>query len=189
MSLQKSTDTDDSSAKPFVFSWRRFMIHASIVVIGLLLGWLTWYFSKPQSVRFHETKADEYLTVSVTPEIEIALDAGSSIAITDNHPMLMELFKGNVYFSVKKEAIEKFKIKIGEAIVEDVGTRFSIRMNKDGSRIASVAEGQLKIHVATGAYLVSAMEQADFDNFKFGGHRLISESEVAPWITNQFQGF
>ena len=185
MSLQKSTDTAntaDASEKPFVFSWRRFILHASILVIGLFLGWLTWYFSKPQSVRFYETKVDEYLSVSVTPEIEIALDAGSSIAITDNQPMLIELFKGNVYFNVNKKKKKKFRVKIGEAMVEDVGTRFSIRMNKNDGKVVSVAEGQIKIHVATGTFMISALEQAHFDNFKLSGHRLISESEVAPWI-------
>jgi ferric-dicitrate binding protein FerR (iron transport regulator) len=186
MSAQKSTD---AASKPIVFSWRRFLLHASILGIGLLLGWMTWYFSKPQSVRFHETKADEYLTVAVTPHIEIALDTGSSIAITDRQPLFMELFKGNVYFNISRNAMEQIRIKVGEALIEDAGTRFSIRMNKDGSRIVSVAEGQLKINVASGAYQISALEQADFDNVKISRHRLISEREVAPWTTGWNSGF
>jgi len=186
MSAHKSTD---SASKTFVFSWRRFLLHTSILAAGLLLGWMTWYFSKPQSVRFHETKADEYLTVAVTPHIEIALDAGSSIAITDHQPMRMELFKGNVYFNIDKNTMEQVRIKVGEALIENIGTRFSIRMNKDGSRIVSVAEGQLKINVASGAYQISALEQADFDNVKINRHRLISEREVAPWTANWNNGF
>jgi transmembrane sensor len=178
MSTDKSTD---SVSKPFVFSWRRFLLHTSILISGLLLGWLTWYFSNPQSVRFYETKADEYLTVAVTPHIEIALDTGSSIAITDRQPLFMEVFKGNVYLNIGKNVAEKIRIKVGEAFIEDVGTRFSIRMNKDGSRIVSVAEGQLKINVASGAYMVSALEQADFDDVRISRHSLISEREVAPW--------
>jgi transmembrane sensor len=186
MSAHKSTD---SASKSFVFSWRRFLLHTSILLVGLLLGLTTWYFSKPQSVRFHETKADEYLTVAVAPHIDIDLDVGSSIAITDRRPLIMELFKGNVYFNIGRNALEKVRIKVGEAFIEDVGTRFSIRMNKDGSRMVSVAEGQIKIHVASGAYLVSALEQADFDNVKISRHRLISEREVAPWIENRNNGF
>ena len=87
MPSQKSTDPG-SSPKPIVFSWRRFGLHAGIVIIGLLLGCLTWLFSKPQSVRFYETRADEYMTVAVTPSIEIALDNSSSIAVTDIKPTL-----------------------------------------------------------------------------------------------------
>lgn len=186
MSAHKSTD---SASNRFVFSWRRFLLHTSILAIGLLLGWMTWYFSKPQSVRFHETKADEYLIVAVTPHIEIALDTDSSIAITDHQPMLMELFKGNVYFNIGRSAIEKIRIKAGEAFIDDVGTRFSIRMNKNGSGVVSVAEGQLKINVASGEYLISALEQADFNKIKISGHRLISEREVAPWTTDRNSGF
>lgn len=181
MSAHKSTD---SASKRFVFSWRRFLLHTSILAIGLLLGWMTWYVSKPQSIRFHETKADEYLTVTVAPHIEIALDSGSSIAISDHQPMLMELFRGNVYFNIGKNTVETIRIKVGDAFIDDIGTRFSIRMNKNGSGIISVAEGQLKINVASGAYLISALEQADFDNVKISRHRLISEREVAPWTTD-----
>ncbi len=186
--MSERKPTDDTS-QPFIFSWRRFLLHASILSAGLLLGWLTWYFSSPPSVRFHETKADEYLTVAVAPHIEIALDTGSSIAVTDNQPILMELFKGNVYFNINKNIMENIRIKIGDAFIDEVGTRFSIRMNKDGSRIISVAEGQLKINVASGTYLVNALEQVDFDNIKISRHRLISKQEVAPWATNRNNGF
>ncbi len=185
MSTKKPTDPADAASRPFIFSWRRFWLHASILAAGLLLGWMTWYFSKPQSVRFHETKADEYMTVAVTPHIEIALDTGSSIAVTDNQPLLMELFRGNVYFTINKNIMENIRIKIGEVLIEDVGKRFSIRMNKDGSRIVAVAEGQLKVNVASGTYLVNALEQADFDDVKIIQHRLISEREVAPWATGR----
>src|SRR5690606_9287509 len=116
----------------------------------------------------------------VTPDIEIALDTDSSIAITDNQPIQMELFKGNVYFNIRRDVMENIRIKIGEAFIDDVGTRFSIRMNKDGSRIISVAEGRLKINVASGTYLVNALEQVDFDNVKISRHRLISKRDVAP---------
>lgn len=189
MSAKKSPDSTDAASRPFIFSWHRFLLHASILSAGLLLGWLTWYFSNPPSVRFHETQADEYLTVAVTPHIEIALDSGSSIAVTDNQPIHMELFKGNVYFNINKNVMENIRVKIGDAFIEDVSSRFSIRMNKDGSRIVSVAEGRLKINVASGTYLVNALEQVDFDNIKISKHRLISKREVAPWATDRNNGF
>lgn len=173
--------TSDSSQKPFVFSWRRLLLHCSILSIGVLLGLLSWIISKPYSVRFHETKAEEYLVISVTPDIEIAMDSNSSIAITDNKPLRMELFNGNIYFDIKKDALEKPEIKVGETLIEDAGNRFSIRLHKDGSNTVSVAEGQIKVHVDSGTHLISALEQADFDGFSISRHRMISEREVAPW--------
>lgn len=171
----------DSSQKPFVFSWRRLLLHCSILSIGVLLGLLSWFISKPHSVRFHETKAEEYLAISVTPDIEIAMDSNSSIAITENNPLRMELFKGNIYFDVKKNAHERPEIKVGDTLIEDVGYRFSIRLHKDGSNTISVAEGLVKVHVASGTHLISTLEQADFDGFSISKHRMISEREVAPW--------
>ena len=53
-------------------------------------------------------------------------------------------------------------------------------MQPDGGSIA-VADGQVEIHVATGTYLVSARERADFDSIRVTGHRVIAEADVAPW--------
>ena len=170
-----------SKSKPFVFSWQRFLIHCAILSACLFLGVLTWYISKPHSVRFYETKADEYLTVAVTPDIQIALDNSSSITVTNNEQLLMELFKGNVYFDSKNRAFEKLRIKIGTTTIENIGSRCSIRLKRNGSKTVSVADGQVKIQVGSDIYLLSALEQADFDDFKMSNHHMISEREVAPW--------
>ncbi|HNP26316.1 MAG TPA: FecR family protein [Nitrosomonas sp.] len=173
--------SDPSPKKPFVFSWRRFFMHLSLFGLCAFLGLMSWYLSKPQSIRFHETRTGEYLTVKVTPDIHITLDSSSSFAITDNEPLRIELFRGNTYFDIKKNAPDHLAIKVGETLIEDIGTRFSVRMQKDGNHILSVAQGQVKVHVVSGVYLISALEQADFDGYKVSKHRMISEREVAPW--------
>lgn len=184
MSAHKPTD---SSPKPIVFSWQRLFIHCTLFAICAILGLLSWYISKPQSVRFYETKGDEYLTVSVTPDIHISMDNSSSFAVTDNKPLRIELFKGNTYFDIDKSAAGQLTVKVGETLIEDIGTRFSIRMKKEGGHIVSVGQGQVKVHVASGAHLISALEQADFDDYTISRHRMISDRDVAPWHSNQIQ--
>ncbi len=173
--------SSDSSNPKKSFSWQRLLIHCALFGVCALLGVLSWHISKPQSVRFYETKSDEHLTVKVTPEIEATLDSSSSFAITDNKPLRIELFRGNIYFDIGANSTEKLSVKIGETLIEDVGPRFSIRMQKDGSHIISVAQGQARINVASGTYLISALEQANFDGFRISKHKMISESDVAPW--------
>lgn len=162
------------------------LFHFALLCICVVLGVFSWYLSRPQSIRLHETGAHEYLTVSLTPEIEVSLDHRSSCAITDYEPLRIELFRGNAYFDIKNKQAADFRIKVGEALIEDLGTRFSVRMRKNGDHIVSVGQGQIKVHVATGEYLISALEQANFDNFTISKHRMISAGEIAPWYTNRF---
>ena len=175
----------DSESKPVKLTWRQMLFHFALLCICVVLGIFAWYLSRPQSIRFHETKTHEYLTVSVTPEIEISLDQSSLCAVPDYEPLRIEMFRGNVYFDIKKKQPEDFRIKVGETLIEDLGTRFSVRMQKDGTHIISVGQGQVKVHVATGTHLISALEQADFNDFNISKHRMISARDVAPWHSDQ----
>ncbi len=165
----------------FVFSWRRFSLHCAIMGVCVLLGLMTWYFGKPHSIRFYETKSEEQLTTTIASDIDMALDTYSSVAVKDSRPLQVELFKGNIYFDIKKNATDKLEVKVGNVIIKDTGTRFSIRMHKDGSSNIAVAGGHIKIHVTSGVYQINALEQADFDDTSVSKHRLIAERDIAPW--------
>jgi len=170
-----------SSPFTFVFSWRRLLMHGAIMSVGVLLGLLAWHIAKPPSVRFYETKSEQPLATTIAPHITMALDIQSSVAIKDSEPLQVELFKGNVYFDIEENATSKIEVKVGQALVKDIGTRFSIRMHKDGSGHIAVANGQIKIHVASGVYQINAHEQVDFDDTRISQHRLITEHDIAPW--------
>ena len=164
----------------FVFSWRRFLLHSAIMGFCVILGLLTWYFSKPQSIRFYETKTEPLMT-SIVSGIDLAIDAGSSVAIKDSQPLQVELFKGGAYFDINSNAGNTLEVKVGNVVIRDIGTRFSIRMNKDGSANVAVAEGYVKIYVASGAFQLNALEQAEFDDHNISKHRLVTEGDIAPW--------
>lgn len=168
----------------FVFSWKRFLVHCAIMGFCIFLGLMTWYFGKPPSIRFYETKSEESLSAVISPDIEIALDKRSSVAVKESNPLQVELFKGNVYFDIKKDSTNQLEIKVGSAIIKDFGTRFSIHRHKDGSGHIAVADGHIKLHIASGIYQINALEQADFDGNKISKHRLVTEQEVAPWRSN-----
>ncbi|MBS0300413.1 MAG: FecR domain-containing protein [Proteobacteria bacterium] len=169
----------------FVFKWRRFLVHSAIMGVCIMLGLMTWYFGKPPSIRFYETKSEQPLAAVIAPDIEMALDKRSSVAVKESKPLQVELFKGNVYFDIKKDSTDQLEVKVGSAIIKDFGTRFSIFMHKDGTGHIAVADGHVKLHVATGVYQINALEQADFDDTKISKHRLVSEREIAPWRSDQ----
>ncbi len=169
----------------FVFSWRRFLVHCAIMGVCVLLGLMTWYFGKPHSIRFYETKSEEQLTAAIAPDVNMVLDTRSSVAVKESQPLQIELFKGNIYFDIKKKATHQLEVKVGNAIIKNTGTRFSIRMHKDGSSNIAVADGQIKVYVASGIYQINALEQADFDDSSISKHRLVTERDIAPWNSEQ----
>lgn len=169
----------------FVFSWRRFLAHSAIMGLCVALGLMTWYFGKPHSIRFYETKSEEQFDTSIAPDIDMALDARSFVAVKESQPLHVELFKGSVFFNIKKNATHQLEVKVGNAIIKDFGTRFSIQIQKDGSSHVAVAEGHIKIHVASGVYQISALEQADFDDARISKHILANERDIAPWRSEQ----
>lgn len=169
----------------FVFSWRRFALHCAIMGVCVLLGLMTWYFGKPYSIRFYETKSEAQLTTAIARDIDMVLDIRSSVAVKESQPLQVELFKGNVYFDIKKDAINQLEVKVGNAIIKNIGTRFSIRMQKDGSSHVAVADGHIKIQVTSGTYQINALEQAEFDDARISKHSLITERDIAPWRSDR----
>lgn len=166
----------------FVFSWKRFFIHSAIMSFCVFLGLMTWYLGKPPSIRFYETQSEEPLSALLAPGIDMALDTRSSVAIKQSEPLQVELFKGNIYFDIQKHAINQMEIKVGNTIIRDFGTRFSIHLHKDGTGHIAVTDGHIKIHSPSGkTFRINAFEQADFDDTGISQHRLLSDKNIAPW--------
>lgn len=165
----------------FVFSWRRFLVHTLILGVCSVLGLMTWYFSKPHSTRFYDTKSGSPIFVALTPEMDMSLDKQSIVAVREGNPIKIELFGGNVYFDIKNHSANELELKVGKVTIKDIGTRFSIRMQKSGEHQIAVAEGQVEIYLASGAFQVNAFEQASFNEKQMGKRILIHESDIAPW--------
>lgn len=167
--------------KILVLSWKQVLIHFGLFGFCVFLGLLSWFIADPQSVRLFETLPGETQTINITPDIHIVLDGGSSVTIEDDKPLFIEVLRGNTYFDIRDTSTEPMTVKIGHTLINDVGKQFSIRMQKNGNNVISVAKGQIKVNSPSGAYLISALEQADFDGFRVSKHRMISERDVAPW--------
>lgn len=165
----------------FVFSWKRFFVHCAIMGFCVFLGLMTWYFGKPPSIRFYETKAEAPLKAPLAPGIDMALDTRSSVAVKESEPLQVELLKGNVYFDIQKHATNQLEVKVGNTIIRDVGTRFRVQLHKDGTGHIAVTDGHIKIHVPSGnVYQINAFEQAEFDDKGISKHRLLTERDIEP---------
>jgi transmembrane sensor len=169
----------------FSFNWRRFLVHCIIIGICVLLGLMTWYFGKPDSIRLYETTDESPLATTLAAGIDMALDTSSFVAVKESQPLQAELFKGNVYFNINKNATSQLEVKVGNALIKGSGTRCSIQMHKDGGHQVAVAEGYIQIHVASGVRQINASEQAQFDHTGISNHQLIIGQNIAPWYSQQ----
>ena len=53
---------------------------------ALGLGLMSWFIAKPMATRIHQTVPGERLTITATPDIDISLDADSSVTVSDAEP-------------------------------------------------------------------------------------------------------
>lgn len=160
--------------------WRHVLLHGFIAVTALGLGFMSWFIAKPTAIRLHETIPGQQLTVNAAPDLDISLDADSSVSVSNSQPPQIELLRGNAYFDAKGEGAGKLQVKVGTTYIRDAGTRFSIRKRANGGSIA-VANGQVEVLVETGTYLIGAHEGADFDGINVTGQRMVAEADIAPW--------
>ena len=165
------------------FTWNRILLHSSIIAMALSLGLMSWYISKPVTARLHETEPGKRLTIQATPNIRVSLDTNSAITVSNTHPPWIEVLRGNAYFDVTSNDVERLEVRVGTVRIKDIGTRISVRMQQEGGSVA-VADGQVEIHMETGIHLVSAREHADFDSARVTKHRVTTEADVAPWRVN-----
>jgi ferric-dicitrate binding protein FerR (iron transport regulator) len=145
---------------------------------------MSWFIAKPMATRIHQTVPGERLTVTAAPDIDISLDADSSITVSNAQPPQIELLRGNAYFDAKGSGAGKLQVKVGTTYINDIGTRFSVSKRVNGGTVA-VADGQVEILVEGGTYLVGAHEQADFDGMRVTGQRVIADAEIAAWRPNR----
>jgi transmembrane sensor len=155
-------------------------VHGSIIAIAVSLGLMSWFIAKPLSIRLHETEPGQRVTIAATPNIDISLDADSSVTVSNTEPPRMELLRGNAYFDVRGDGAGKLQLKVGTTYIRDTGTRFSVSKSSTGGSVA-VASGEVEIQVEMGTYLVGAHESADFDGVRVTGQKIISDSAIAPW--------
>ena len=82
------------------------------------------------------------MTITATPDIDISLDADSSVTVSNTEPPRIELLRGNAYFDVRNDGAGKLQVKVGTTYIRDIGTRFSVSKSADrGQRRCSQRSG------------------------------------------------
>ena len=75
----------------------------------------------------------------------------------------VRLQKGAARFTVSHDETHPFRVRVGSAVIEDVGTIFTVRRLSDSSAEVAVDEGQVRVAAADGSFEVRAGEQRTFN--------------------------
>ena len=171
---------DPSSASTF---WqKKFLLPFLSAAAVMLMGGIIFFLPPPLATQFHETMADQYQRVTLTPEVTVELDERSAIAVTNSEPLSIELIKGNAYFDNNHTAAQTqaLEIVVGDVRFLAESASFSLETLKKGGRIA-ISNGQMEMNIGGQTRSVSAGQRVEFNN-----NRVIEEIsnvdlDIASW--------
>lgn len=133
---------------------------AAVVVGGVLLSGLGWQLF-PQGARQvaagpdlhafgsadYETGDGQRLAVRLEDGSQVRLSAGSAVDVAYlGGERLVRLTRGEAEFEVTHDAAHPFRVAAGGRIVSDLGTRFTIRLRGEETRIR-LEEGSLGVTI------------------------------------------
>tara|TARA_R110002073_G_scaffold65940_3_gene164373 strand:- start:2736 stop:3269 length:534 start_codon:yes stop_codon:yes gene_type:complete len=168
------------------YRYKKFLLPFITAAIAMLAGSLIFILPPPVATQFHETTAGKYLSISVAADITIELDANSAVTVTNSEPPKVELLQGNAYFEIQRKDVDTTKLEVilGDVLIRNQGTRFSLKKLKNGGRVA-ISKGQIEIYFGNQARLVNAGQQVDFDNAHITEESSIVGLDIATWRRNK----
>ena len=139
---------------------------------------------------------------NIFTNVEVVLSEGTDLKFNPLNKKEVTLIKGKATFTVhsQDENEDRLRVHVGNAIIEDIGTIFTITAhNPQDSIMVEVVEGEILFHTATNCYKVKATErgiyypQKDYfelvskvENLQTIEFRSMSMSQVTAILSKQF---
>jgi len=138
-------------------------VAASILFMAGLFSWLS-LFPKEEVASYASTSVGKP-SIQLPDESTVVLNRNSQISYKSSKGRPREVtLKGEAFFEVKPNPGRPFKIKTSTIEIVVVGTAFNVDAYSDRYSRVSVEHGKVKIGVANQSVLVSAGEEAIFEN-------------------------
>lgn len=150
-------------------------------LVGRLAG------TGPRAVPEHTlaTRPGERAQVDLSDGTRIVLAAGSRLrypAFVDRTPRTVWL-EGEAVFTVAHDSARPFVVRVGNAVIQDVGTRFDVRAYADDRPVrVVVAEGSVDVRAGDTARAAHRLDRGQLGQLGADGAVVIRTVDPAPYL-------
>lgn len=114
------------------------------VLAGIVVALSTSYWQRPASSTF-TTAVGENRNITLVDGSTVALGGDTRIEVAlSGGVRAIELFKGEALFTVAKDPLRPFKVRVGDATIVALGTTFDVQRDSDRA-IVAVTEGRVLV--------------------------------------------
>jgi len=127
------------------------------VLAGIAFVLLTLFWQRPVSSTF-TTTIGENRNITLSDGSTIALGGDTRIEVAlSAAARVIELFKGEALFTVAKDPLRPFKVRVGDATIVAIGTAFDVQRDSDRA-IVAVTEGRVLVEPVAHFLPVSVLQ-------------------------------
>lgn len=133
----------------------------------------------------------DYVSGSHRRDVTATLQDGTQVALAPDTALdtafekgrrIVSLARGEAFFDVTHDPSHPFEVKVGDAIVRDIGTAFSVRRRDDGSAQVVVARGRVAVSQGTHQAVLTPDRAISFDEERFGPVHAVDASLETAWM-------
>lgn len=189
----KQTINIETTPKPnnkTVIILRRVMAFAAIFIGIVILS--IWYLNPGNKNIFYETVTNDQKKVVLTDGSSVTLNDQTQIEVLSDYnkqSRTVIMKKGNAIFDVGHNHAKPFIVRLGDAQIQDIGTKFTVRKN-DNEIYVEVATGHINFVNLKSNELRTLTEgkciTLDIKNQKFGQ---LAEINTTSFMANKAMDF
>lgn len=145
-------------SEPRPSPWRPWMsLGIAAVLAGIAFALVSLFWQRPPSTVF-ETAVGENRGITLSDGSTVALGGDTRIGVALSAGVRsIELFKGEALFTVAKDPLRPFKVRVGDATIVALGTSFDVQRDSDRA-IVAVTEGRVLVEPTARFLPVSVMQ-------------------------------
>ena len=121
-------------------------------------------------------------TVALADGSSVTMKGGTAlnVRVSASGVRTVALARGEAFFDVVHDAARPFLVDAGSAVIQDLGTGFSVERNGQSGTV-SVDHGTVKVAAAGHADVLSGGEQVRFGLYDLGDKNRIDTDTIAEW--------
>ncbi len=132
-------------------------VGVAAVLAGIAFALMTLFWQKPASSIF-TTTIGENRNITLADGSTVALGGDTRIEVAlSSGVRAIELFRGEALFTVAKDPLRPFKVRVGDATIVALGTAFDVQRDSDRA-IVAVTEGRVLVEPVAHFLPVSVLQ-------------------------------